>query len=211
MTSSLPDPASLRRALDASPELLRHLQHRLAERAAGDGVLDVAYRTIDTPVGGLLLAATTTGLVRVAFAGEGHDAILQDLADRISPRVLRHPARLDTVARQLDEYFARRRHQFDVRLDWRLVKGFRADVLHCLADIAYGRTATYATLARMAGRPAAVRAVGTACATNPLPVVVPCHRVVRSDGTIGGYLGGAAAKTALLQLEARPDARSDGS
>jgi methylated-DNA-[protein]-cysteine S-methyltransferase len=184
------------------PETLRRLHRRLATAAESEGVLDVAYRTIDTPVGQLLLAATDRGLVRVAFANEGHDAVLQMLAEKISPRVLDAPGRLDVVARELEEYFAGRRHRFDVALDWQLAKGFRSTVLHQLPGIEYGRTASYATIAQLAGSPKAVRAVGTACALNPLPVVVPCHRVVRSDGSMGRYRGGPEAKRALLALEA---------
>jgi methylated-DNA-[protein]-cysteine S-methyltransferase len=182
---------------------LDRLRARLAAAADAAGILDVAYRTVDTPVGPLLLAATEQGLVRVAYPNQGHDAVLQALADRVSPRVLHAPARLDPVARQLDDYFAGRRRRFDVPLDWRLSTGFRSTVLHHLAtDVDYGRTASYAALAALAGNPKAVRAVGTACATNPLPVVVPCHRVVRSDGAIGNYAGGAEAKRTLLELEA---------
>ena len=193
---------TLQFALATHAEDLGGLHDRLAASADAQHLLDIAYRTVDTPVGSLLLAATETGLVRVAYQGEDHDAVLATLAERVSPRILHHPARLDTVARQLDEYFAGARHTFDVDLDWLLTSGFRATVLHHLADIAYGHTASYASVAQLAGRPKAVRAVGTACATNPLPVVVPCHRVVRSDGAMGGYLGGVAAKAALLQLEA---------
>ena len=179
------------------------LRARLAAAAEAEGILDVAYRTVDTPVGPLLLAATEQGLVRVAYPNQGHDAVLQALADRVSPRVLHAPGRLDPVARQLDDYFAGRRHRFDVPLDWRLSTGFRSTVLHHLAvDVDYGHTASYAALAALAGNPKAVRAVGTACATNPLPVVVPCHRVVRSDGAIGNYAGGVEAKRTLLELEA---------
>jgi methylated-DNA-[protein]-cysteine S-methyltransferase len=181
---------------------LRKLHDRLAAAAEGDGVLDVAYRTIDTPVGPLLLAATDVGLVRVAYANEDHDAVLQTLVDQISPRVLESPARLDDTSRELDEYFAGRRQSFDIALDWRLSKGFRSTVLHALPQIDYGHTASYGAVARMAGSPKAVRAVGSACASNPLPVIVPCHRVVRSDGAMGGYLGGVEAKRALLDLEA---------
>ena len=181
---------------------LDRLATRLSAEADTQGLLDVGYRTVDSPVGTLLLAATPIGLVRVAYATEGHDAVLQALADGISPRVLRLDARLDAAARQLDEYFDGRREQFDVALDWRLSAGFRSTVLHHLPEIPYGRTATYADVAAMAGRPRASRAVGSACASNPLPVVVPCHRVVRSDGALGGYLGGVAAKAALLALEA---------
>ena len=181
---------------------LRNLHARLAAAAEAEGILDIAYRTIDSPVGSLLLAATEQGLVRVAYANEDHDAVLQALSDRISPRILQAPARLDVVTRELDEYFAGRRRTFDVPLDWRLTAGFRNTVLHHLPEIAYGRTASYAEVATLAGNPKAVRAVGTACATNPLPIVVPCHRVVRSDGTMGGYLGGLEAKRTLLTLEA---------
>jgi methylated-DNA-[protein]-cysteine S-methyltransferase len=193
----------LARAFPVSPDHLRELHDRLAAAASRDGVLDVAYRTLDSPVGTLLLAATEQGLVRVAYASQDHDTVLQTLADRISPRVLNAPARLDAVATELSEYFAGRRRSFDLPLDWRLSTGFRRTVLaHLAADVGYGHTATYATLAQLAGNPKAVRAVGTACATNPLPVVVPCHRVLRTDGGIGGYLGGVEAKRALLTLEA---------
>jgi methylated-DNA-[protein]-cysteine S-methyltransferase len=195
-------PRDLAQAYPDTPDHLRELHHRLAAAAQADGVLDIAYRTIDSPVGMLLLAATDLGLVRVAYAREDHDQVLQALSDRISPRVLRAPARLETTARQFGEYFEGRRQAFDVPLDWRLSAGFRASVLHHLPDISYGRTASYATVAALAGNPKAVRAVGTACATNPLPVVIPCHRVVRSDGSMGRYLGGVEAKRALLTLEA---------
>jgi methylated-DNA-[protein]-cysteine S-methyltransferase len=181
---------------------LGRLHARLVEAAQSDGILDVGYRTVDSPVGTLLLAATDLGLVRVAYEVEKHDEVLQSLADRISPRVLEAPGRLDVVARELDEYFAGRLHAFDVALDWRLSSGFRRTVLNHLTDIDYGHTASYATVARLAGNPKAVRAVGSACATNPLPVVVPCHRVLRADGTLGGYLGGVDAKRTLLSLEA---------
>ena len=184
---------------DATLDGLRTL---LAERAERDGLLDVAYRTVDGPLGTLLVAATPAGLVRVAFEVQDHAAVLADLAARVSPRVLAAPRRLDAVARQLDEYFAGTRRRFDLPLDLRLSHGFRRAVVEHLAEIAYGRTASYAQVAAAAGSPRAVRAVGTACALNPVPVVVPCHRVVRSDGTPGRYAGGAAAKAALLALEA---------
>ena len=192
----------LTRSTDALPGQLAGLHARLAAAAQRDGILDVAYRVIETPVGSLLVAATETGLVRVAYATENHDAVLQSLADRISPRILAAPARLDHVARELEEYFGGQRRRFDVPLDWRLSAGFRSTVLHHLPEIGYGQTASYAAVARLAGHPKAVRAVGSACATNPLPVIVPCHRVVRSDGGVGGYLGGAEAKSILLTLEA---------
>lgn len=180
----------------------RRLHHRLVADADRDGVLDVSYRTIDSPLGSLLLAATTNGLVRVAFDCEDHDRVLARLASEISPRILRTPRRLDGAAAQLDEYFSGRRRQFDVPVDLRLAHGFRRSVLRHLSEIAYGGTATYAMVAAASGSPAAVRAVGSACANNPLPLVVPCHRVVRSDGSIGQYLGGTEAKQALLAMEA---------
>ena len=190
-------------ALSASDSAVEQkLRERLAALAAEAGLLDVAYRTLDTPVGSLLLAATDRGLVRVAFPNQDHDAVLQTLAEQISPRILRAPARLDQVAHEIDEYFLGERTSFDVPLDFRLSKGFRLEVLHHLPEIDYGHTASYAAVAAAAGSPKAVRAVGTACALNPLPVVIPCHRVVRSDGSMGQYAGGPEAKSILLTLEA---------
>lgn len=177
------------------------LRSRLSAQAGERGLVDVAYRTLETPVGPLLLAATETGLVRVAFEREGFDAVLESLAQRISPRVLEAPRRLDAAAVELDEYFAGRRHSFDVPLDFALSSGFRRSVQTSLLGIDYGRTRSYKEIAELVGSPRAVRAVGTACATNPLPVVLPCHRVLRSDGGLGGYIGGLEAKTALLSLE----------
>ncbi|CAN5323097.1 methylated-DNA--[protein]-cysteine S-methyltransferase [soil metagenome] len=179
----------------------RRLHDRLAAAAAEAGLLDVAYRTIDTPIGALLLAATDAGLVRVAFAVEGHDRVLEQLAVSVSPRVLRAAGRLDPAAVELEEYFAGRRTSFDLPLDLRLSSGFRRLVLGELIRIGYGSTASYAAIAVAAGSPRAVRAVGNACATNPLPIVVPCHRVLRSDGSIGQYLAGPEVKRTLLDLE----------
>lgn len=190
--------------LHADDETLDRLHRRLERDAIADDLLDVAYRTVDSPLGPLLLAATTVGLVRVAYEVEDHDAVLAKLASAVSPRVLRAPARLDDAARQLEEYFERRRSAFEVPVDLRLADGFRRSVIEHLRDIGYGRRESYADVAAAVGSPRAVRAVGTACAHNPLPVVIPCHRVVRSDGSAGQYIGGAAAKTALLDLEARP-------
>jgi methylated-DNA-[protein]-cysteine S-methyltransferase len=192
------------RSLRADPvpgTVLRGLHRRLEEGAARAGLLDVAYTTVSTPVGVLLLAATEEGLVRVAYAREDHEAVLQDLARRISPRVLHAPARLAPAVRQLEEYFAGTRTRFDLPLDRSLSHGFRRLVQEHLPEIGYGRTESYGAVARSVGRPQAVRAVGTACATNPLPVVVPCHRVLRGDGGLGGYVGGLEAKAALLELE----------
>jgi methylated-DNA-[protein]-cysteine S-methyltransferase len=188
---------------DVTTSELDLLRASLAARAEREGLLDVAYRTVDGPLGPLLLAATDAGLVRVAFEVQDHERVLAELAARISPRVLAAPGRLDPVARQLDEYFDGRRRSFDVPVDLRLLGGFRRTVVEHLRDIAYASTASYATMAAAAGSPRAVRAVGTACALNPVPVVLPCHRVVRSDGSPGQYAGGAAAKLALLDLEAR--------
>ncbi|MFC3999331.1 methylated-DNA--[protein]-cysteine S-methyltransferase [Nocardiopsis sediminis] len=185
---------------EEEPAMAR-LRERLAARARQEGVLDVAYRTVGTPVGRLLLATTEEGLIRVAYEVQDHDAVLRQLADRVGPRILEAPSRLEEAARQLEEYFAGRRTRFELPLDRRLSTGFRRDVLDHLPRIAYGRTESYAEVAAASGSPKAVRAVGTACATNPLPVVVPCHRVVRSDGSPGGYAGGEAAKRALLALE----------
>jgi methylated-DNA-[protein]-cysteine S-methyltransferase len=191
--------ASLPMSCEVLPD---RLHERLTEAASREGLLDVAYRTVDTPVGSLLLAATEQGLVKVAFDRQDHEAVLAALAKAISPRILRAPARLDPVVRQLDEYFAGERRTFDVPLDFRLARGFRLAVLEHLPEIAYGHTESYAQVATAAGSPKAVRAVGTACALNPLPVVVPCHRVVRSDGSYGQYAGGEEAKRTLLTMEA---------
>ncbi|MGO1950601.1 MAG: methylated-DNA--[protein]-cysteine S-methyltransferase [Mycobacteriaceae bacterium] len=180
---------------------LARLADRLATQAHDDGLLDVAYRTVDSPVGPLLLAATPAGLVRIAFELEGVDAVLEELATKISPRVLEAPRRLDPVARELDEYFTGTRRDFDLPVDFRLSSGFRRTVQRYLPQIAFGQTETYKQVAEHIDNPKAVRAVGTACATNPIPVVIPCHRVLRSDGGLGGYRGGLEAKTVLLELE----------
>jgi methylated-DNA-[protein]-cysteine S-methyltransferase len=187
--------------LDTDPAALSRLRDSLIGAAAAAGVLDIAYRTLETPVGTLLLAATEAGLVRVAYDREDHDAVLVALAGKVSPRILLAPGRLDRPARQLSEYFSGARTVFDLPLDLRLATGFRRSVLAHLTEIGYGTTESYTDVAEATGHPRAVRAVGTACATNPLPVVVPCHRVVRSDGTAGGYVGGPAAKRTLLELE----------
>jgi methylated-DNA-[protein]-cysteine S-methyltransferase len=183
-------------------QTLAGLRDRLGLAAEAGGLLDVAYTTIDSPVGPLLLAATPAGLVRVAYAVEDHDRVLAALARQISPRVLRAPRRLDPAARELDEYFGGRRRVFDLPLDRSLSKGFRQLVQSYLPEIGYGTTRTYGQVAGLVGSPRAARAVGTACATNPLPVVVPCHRVLRAGGKLSGYVGGDAARQALLSLEA---------
>ncbi|RAX47854.1 cysteine methyltransferase [Arthrobacter sp. AQ5-05] len=177
------------------------LRQRLAERAAAEGLIDVSYRLVDSPVGQLMLAATERGIVRVAFAAEDFDAVLGTLAQKVGVRVLHRAAPLDAAAAQLDEYFAHSRQGFELSLDHRLSRGYRLEVQLALPSIGYGHTASYKQMAALTGRPAAVRAVGTACATNPLPILVPCHRVLRSDGSLGGYLGGLEAKQVLLDLE----------
>lgn len=189
------------RLADPSEAELEALHRRLEGLANAEGVLDIAYTTIDSPVGSLLLAATATGLVRVAFEREGTEQVLETLAARVSPRILKSPGRLDAAARQLDEYFTGHRTEFHLELDYRLSSGFRQLVQQHLPTIGYGHTQSYREVAELVGNPKAVRAVGSACATNPLPVVVPCHRVLRTDGTLGGYIGGLEAKTALLNLE----------
>jgi methylated-DNA-[protein]-cysteine S-methyltransferase len=196
--------AQLSHGVGAPPaDHLAGLRRRLTGAAAAAGLLDVAYATTDTPFGRLLLAATPAGLVRIAFAHEDGDAVLEELARRLSPRILAAPARLDVARRELEEYFAGHRTRFAVPLDWSLTTGFfHRAVLGVTAAIPYGRTETYRTVATAAGNAAAVRAAGTALARNPLPVVVPCHRVLRSDGGLGGYRGGLELKDALLRLEA---------
>ncbi|KPG88771.1 methylated-DNA--[protein]-cysteine S-methyltransferase [Frigoribacterium sp. RIT-PI-h] len=197
------DPRVLLTGLDPADDRLAALHARFAEAALDAGAVDVAYRTLDSPVGRLLVCATDVGVLRVAFEIEGHDTVLDRLASTVSPRIVEAPSRLDAVARELDEYFRGERRAFDLPLDRRLSKGFQRTVLEHLPDIGYGATASYASVALASGSPRAVRAVGTVCATNPLPVVVPCHRVVRSDGTAGNYRGGMAAKQILIDLEAR--------
>ena len=200
----------LARLMAVDEAQLDHLRTALARRAEVDGTLELGYRTLASPVGDLLLVATAQGLVRVAYDCEDHDRVLQTLATRVSPRILRAPARLDEAAGQLDDYFAGRRSAFRLPLDRRLSRGFRLEVLLRLPDIGYGRTMSYTEVAAATGNPRAVRAVGSACATNPLPVVVPCHRVLRSDGSLGGYIGGLPAKERLLALERSGKPRPPG-
>lgn len=198
--------------LPASDTELRRLTGRLAEEADQENLVDVSYRTVDSPIGPLFLATTDTGLVRVAFENEDTDAVLTELSERISPRIIENPKPLDVVARELDEYFAGDRHSYDLPLDFSMsasasarasknTEPFRQIVQQYLPHIDYGSTRSYKEVAEAVGNPKAVRAVGTACATNPIPVVVPCHRVLRTDGTLGGYRGGLEAKKLLLELE----------
>jgi methylated-DNA-[protein]-cysteine S-methyltransferase len=180
---------------------LPELKRRVAAAADAGELLDVAYAHVDSPIGELLLAATPRGLVRVGFPGEDEDITLGRLATRISPRILKRPERLDRARRELDEYFAGRRREFDLELDWQLTAGFRRRVLEETARIPFGETSTYTAMARAAGSPRAHRAAGSALGSNPLPVVVPCHRVLRIGGALGGYGGGLDVKETLLRLE----------
>jgi methylated-DNA-[protein]-cysteine S-methyltransferase len=169
--------------------------------AAAEGLLDIAYATADSPFGPLLLARTPTGLVRVGLPSEGVDAMLADLSQRISPRMLESPAALDQERRELDRYFAGKLDHFDLPIDWQLSHGFHRRAREGMVAIPYGETRTYTELARGAGNERAVRAAGSACARNPIPLVIPCHRVLRSDGSLGGYAGGLPMKEGLLKLE----------
>jgi methylated-DNA-[protein]-cysteine S-methyltransferase len=178
------------------------LHARLVERAEREGLLDVAYARVDSPLGRLLVAATAAGIVRLAYENEVADAVLEELAARISPRLFEAPARLDAARRELEEYFDGERTRFDLPVDWTLSTGFRRRVLEATAGIGYGATATYRTVATKAGSPRAVRAAGSALGGNPIPLIVPCHRVVRSDGGLGGYRGGLGRKATLLRHEA---------
>lgn len=170
-------------------------------RAAEEGLLDVAYTTADSPFGPLLLAQTRRGLVRVGLPNQDAEELLADLSERVSPRVLEAPAQLDEARRELDLYFEGKLDHFDLPLDWRLSGGFRQRVLRAISRIPYGQTRSYTEMARKAGNERAVRAAGTACGSNPIPLVVPCHRVLRTGGALGGYGGGLPMKRALLELE----------
>lgn len=174
---------------------------RFKARAAEEGLLDVAYTSVDSPFGPLLLAQTKRGLVRVGLPNQDSEVLLADLSERVSPRVLEAPAELDEVRRELDLYFEGKLDRFDLPLDWRLSGGFRQRVLRAINRIPYGQTRSYTEMARKAGNERAVRAAGTACGSNPIPLVVPCHRVLRTGGALGGYGGGLPMKQALLELE----------
>jgi methylated-DNA-[protein]-cysteine S-methyltransferase len=179
---------------------------RFAAHAADEPAAEVGYATVETPVGTAVVAATRRGLVRVALPGQPLDDVLEDLAATVSPRILELPDRLDRTRRELDEYFEGRRSEFDLELDWRLVRpGFYSRVLHETAKLPYGVTSTYGELAARAGNPRAFRAAGTALGRNPIPLVVPCHRVLRAHGVIGNYGGGPEMKEFLLRLEGAID------
>ena len=180
---------------------LDRLSTALRQRAEDEGLLDVAYGSMDSPLGELLVAFTPRGLVRVAYVDEAEDAVLEELAGRVSPRVLRAPQRTDAVRRELEDYFAGRRRQFDTPIDWSLVRGFAVGVLQATAQVPFGQVTTYRDVAGAAGSPRAARAAGNALGSNPIPIVVPCHRVVHAGGGLGGYTGGLERKRFLLRLE----------
>jgi methylated-DNA-[protein]-cysteine S-methyltransferase len=193
---------ALREPQGPAPAAWERMRRDLAGAAERSGLIDVAFERHDSPLGVIIVGATRDGLVRVGLPAQDEDAVLEQLAERISPRVL-HASRdsLTQTRRELDEYFGGSRQTFGVPLDWRLSSGFRREVLRATAEIPYGSTASYRDVATRAGSPNAVRAAGTALATNPLPIVVPCHRVLRTGGGLGGYGGGPQAKAALLHLE----------
>jgi methylated-DNA-[protein]-cysteine S-methyltransferase len=193
MASAAPRPAG-------APDLDR-LRAELARRAAGSGLLDVAYATYESPLGPLTVMVTPRGLLRLAYPGESLDAQLEEVAARVSPRILATAERTDDVRRQLEEYFAGRRQAFEIPIDWRLTAGFAGRVLQATARIPFGAVSTYRGVATDAGSPNAYRAAGNALGHNPIPIVVPCHRVLHAGGGIGGYTGGLDRKRYLLGLE----------
>ena len=182
------------------------LRVRLAGDAADAGLLDVAYGILDSPLGPLAVMVTPRGLVRLSYGDEAIEAQLDELAERVSPRILEAPARTDAVRRQLDEYFEGDRRSFDLPIDWSLVRGFAGDVLRATARIPFGSVSSYRDIATAAGSPNAYRAAGNALGSNPIPIVVPCHRVLHSGGGLGGYTGGLDRKRRLLHLEGVLDA-----
>ena len=196
------DETAIEGELRAAARSDQHPLPDLGEVAATAGLLDVAYATLDSPLGTLLLARTERGLVRLAYVDfEGEDDVIADLASRISPRVLAAPRRLDAVRSELDQYFAGSRHQFDVPVDWRLTHGFGRRVLRATARIPYGAVSSYKQVAAAAGSPRGSRAAGNALGANPIPILVPCHRVLHSGGGLGGYTGGLERKQLLLDVE----------
>jgi methylated-DNA-[protein]-cysteine S-methyltransferase len=192
---------------DLIPGEAAALAARTAARAADDGLAEVAYALLDGPAGRLVVVATTRGLLRVAYELDngGLDAVLDQIALRLSPSIVEAPARLDGARRELDEYFAGRRRDFELELDWRLAgRGFARRVLQAAIEIPFGSTSTYRDVAGAAGSPNAHRAAGNALGRNPIPIVVPCHRVLASSGGLGGYTGGLDRKRLLLGIEGIP-------
>ena len=196
------DETAIERELRAAARSDQRPLPDLGDAAATAGLLDVAYATLDSPLGTLLLARTDRGLVRLAYVDfEGEDEVVAELASRISPRVLVAPRRLDEVRRELDQYFTGSRHEFEVPIDWRLTHGFGRRVLRATARIPYGGVSSYKQVAAAAGSPRGFRAAGNALGANPIPIVVPCHRVLHSGGGLGGYTGGLERKQLLLDVE----------
>ncbi len=193
---------TLRAALQSGAEAVQ--PPSIVDAAAAAGLLDVAYARLDSPVGPLVLASTPQGLARLSYVDEGQEeAVMEDIAARLSPRILAAPRRLDEPRRELDEYFAGRRRAFDLTLDLTLLSDFTRRVLTATAEIPYGEVATYREVATAAGSPRGFRAAGNALGSNPLPIVLPCHRVLHSGGGLGGYTGGLARKRVLLAIEGR--------
>ncbi|HEX6129053.1 MAG TPA: methylated-DNA--[protein]-cysteine S-methyltransferase [Candidatus Limnocylindria bacterium] len=191
----------LARGGDVPPLDAERLGAALRSRAEAEGLLDVAYASMDSPLGELLVATTPRGLVRLAYAEEAPESVLGELARRVSPRVLRAPQRTDAVRRELEAYFAGKLSAFSTPVDWSLVRGFAVDVLRATATVPFGELTTYRDVAGAAGSPRAARAAGNALGSNPVPIVVPCHRVVHAGGGLGGYTGGLDRKRWLLSLE----------
>jgi methylated-DNA-[protein]-cysteine S-methyltransferase len=209
--SAAPDTRELERSLRAQAaaddDHAAALGRELAARAEREGLLDVAYATVDSPLGEMLVAGTDRGLVRVGLPRESFDDVLAELSARVSPRLLEAPGRVDGARREIDEYFDGRRHEFDLTLDWRLITGsFRCNVLEAISSVPFGEAITYSEAAARAGNPRAHRAAGNALGSNPLPLVIPCHRVVRTSGALGGYGGGIEMKRFLLRHEGWLDA-----
>jgi methylated-DNA-[protein]-cysteine S-methyltransferase len=186
----------------AGPALdLDRLQAELARRASRAGLLDVAYASADSPLGKLTVFVTRRGLVRMAYENEPDDLLLEELAEGVSPRLLRDPRRTDAARSELEEYFEGHRRSFDLPIDWSLVHGFAVGVLQATARVPFGEVTSYGEMAAEAGSPRAARAAGNALGSNPIPIVVPCHRVLHADGGLGGYSGGLDRKRFLLHLE----------
>jgi methylated-DNA-[protein]-cysteine S-methyltransferase len=192
---------ALRRSRDHAASDAAAAAKRLSGRIAAEGLADVSYASLDSPFGKLTVAVTERGLVRLAFPEEDLDAVLERLAARISPRIVEAPLPPDPIRRELDEYFAGRRRRFELPLDWTLVGPFARRVLSAAGKIPYGRVLSYTQVAAAAGSPRGSRAAGNALGSNPIPIVVPCHRVLRSGGALGGYAGGLERKRWLLELE----------
>lgn len=192
---------------DTTADAARTAARRFSERVAEQGLADVSYAPVDSPFGELLLAASDRGMLRLAFPEEDTESVLARLAARVSPRIVEAPARLDPIRRELDEYFAGRRQSFELALDWTLVGPFGRRVLAAASQIPYGNVLTYTEIAAAAGSPRGSRAAGNALGANPIPIVVPCHRVLRRGGALGGYAGGLPRKQFLLELEGALDGR----